>query len=43
MVVLTKILPEVLTDVKAMDADHKNSYIISAQSLMESIRALLLR
>ena len=34
---------EVLADVEAMDADHKNSYIIGAQSLVESIRALLLR
>ena len=33
----------VLVVVKAMDADHKNSYIIGAQSLVESIRALLLR
>jgi hypothetical protein len=34
---------EVLTEVEAMDADRKNSYVIGAQSLMESIRALLLR
>jgi hypothetical protein len=43
VVVLTEILPEVLTDVEAMDADRKNSYVIGAQSLVESIRALLLR
>ena len=43
MVVLTEILPEVLTDVEAMDADRKNSYIISTQSLIKSICALLLR
>ena len=32
----------VLVVVKAMDADRKNSYIIGAQSLVESIYALLL-
>ena len=41
--VLAEVLPEVLADVEAMDADRKNSYVISAQSLMESICALLLR
>ena len=33
----------VLAVVEAMDTDRKNSYIIGAQSLVESIHALLLR
>ena len=28
--VLAEVLPEVLADVKAMDADRKNLYVISA-------------
>ena len=41
--VLAEILPEVLVDVEAMDADRKNLYVIGAQSLVECICALLLR
>ena len=43
IVVLIEILLEVLTDVKAIDADRKNLYVIGTQSLMESIYTLLLR
>ena len=39
---LTEVIAVVLAVVKAMDADRKNSYIISAQSLIKSICALLL-
>ena len=40
---LAEVFAEVLAVVEAMDADRKNSYVIGAQSLVESIRALLLR
>ena len=41
--VVAVVLAVVLAVVEAMDADRKNSYIIGAQSLVESICALLLR
>ena len=40
---VAEVVAVVLAVVEAMDADRKNSYVISAQSLVESIRALLLR
>ena len=43
IVVTTEALAEILAEIKAIDADRKNSYVISAQSLIESIRTLLLR
>ena len=47
IVVATEILAEILTVVLVVvliiDADRKNLYVIGAQSLVESIYALLLR
>jgi hypothetical protein len=34
---------ELKTEVEAMDAERKNSYVVGAQSLVESIYTLLLR
>ena len=39
---VVELVAELLTEVKAMDTDRKNLYIIGTQSLIESIRALLL-
>ena len=41
--VASELVAELVAEVEAMDADRKNSYVIGAQSLVESIRALLLR
>jgi len=40
--VTTEVPAEVFT-VKAIDTERKNLYVVSTQSLIESIRALLLR
>ena len=40
---VAELVAELLAEVEVMDADRKNSYVIGAQSLAESIRALLLR
>ena len=41
--IATEIATEALTEAEAIDANYKNLYVIGAQSLIESIRALLLR
>ena len=42
VVVAAEAVTEILVEIKAMDADCKNLYIISTQSLIKSICALLL-